>query len=192
MATYLTLPLPSSLPTHELGFSDARPVEIQVQNVAQHWLTQLELACTTRDADLFGILFAEDGFWRDIMAFTADYRSIRSGNVKQAAQVSCSRTWPSFGLDWMQGRKSGRGKGAMRERTPLISGPHPSPHHATFDWNALYIHVPFQSRLTRLWQPPYTGPTGSRTGLQLCLHRDTSQPRESLPGRHLPQPPLHL
>ena len=89
MALYLTTPHPESLPTHELGFSDAQSLEVQVQATAQHWLTQVEVACRSRDSKLFRSLFSIDGIWRDIMAFTADYRSIRAVNIEQAAKVGC-------------------------------------------------------------------------------------------------------
>ena len=90
MATYLTLPSPKSLPTHDTGFSPDKSVEVQAHAVAQHWLTNLEIACREKDAKAFRNLFAEDGFWRDVMAFTSDFRSIRGANIEQAAKVRAS------------------------------------------------------------------------------------------------------
>jgi hypothetical protein len=46
----------------------------------------------TGDGELVASTFAEDGYWRDILAFTNDYRSIRTPNVAKAAQVSCSHS----------------------------------------------------------------------------------------------------
>lgn len=57
-------------------------------HIAQHWLSQVEIASVTNDGDLFASLFVKNGFWRDILAFTNDYRSIRSGNIAKAAKVS--------------------------------------------------------------------------------------------------------
>lgn len=88
MATLITLP--TTLPTHELGFAPAADAEHQVQAVAQAWLTQLEVASTTRDGQAFANLFVQetDGFWRDILAFTNDYRTIRgTEKIAQAASV---------------------------------------------------------------------------------------------------------
>jgi hypothetical protein len=86
MATYLNLP--NDLPCHKQGFQPDAGVEHQVHSIAQHWLTQFEIAATTNNADLFAGLFVKNGFWRDIIAFTNDYRSIRTSNISEAAKVS--------------------------------------------------------------------------------------------------------
>lgn len=88
MATYLTLP--ADLPNHEQGFKPDEDVHHQIHTIAQHWLSQVEIASVTNDGDLFASLFVKNGFWRDILAFTNDYRSIRSGNIAKAAKVSKS------------------------------------------------------------------------------------------------------
>lgn len=89
MATYLTTPaLPSSLPSHKLGFQPEEGIDHQIQSIAQHWLTQFELAASANDGDLFQSLFVKNGFWRDVMAFTNDYRAIRTSNIAAAAKVS--------------------------------------------------------------------------------------------------------
>jgi hypothetical protein len=88
MATYLTGP--PDLPSHERGFKPSENVEHQVHSIAQHWLSTFERAATTGDGELFASLFAYDGYWRDILAFTNDYRSIRTVNVANAANV-CTR-----------------------------------------------------------------------------------------------------
>lgn len=88
MATYLTTPMPNSLPSHKLGFQPEEGIEHQVHSIAQHWLTQFELATSTNDGDLFQSLFVKNGFWRDVMAFTNDYRAIRTSNIAAAAKVS--------------------------------------------------------------------------------------------------------
>jgi hypothetical protein len=90
MATYVStaMPLPDGLPCDKQGFKPQADVEHQVQTIAQHWLTRFEVAATQNDARLFASLFVENGFWRDIIAFTNDYRSIRTGNIEEAAKVS--------------------------------------------------------------------------------------------------------
>ncbi|KAK4687481.1 hypothetical protein P7C73_g2631, partial [Tremellales sp. Uapishka_1] len=85
MATYLTLP--ADLPCHEQGFKPQEDIHHQVQSIAQHWLSQFERAAMTNDSDLFASLFVKNGFWRDILAFTNDYRAIRSGNIAKAAKA---------------------------------------------------------------------------------------------------------
>ncbi|AFR97657.2 monooxygenase [Cryptococcus neoformans] len=85
MATYLTLP--ADLPNHEQGFKPDEDVHHQIHTIAQHWLSQVEIASVTNDGDLFASLFVKNGFWRDILAFTNDYRSIRSGNIAKAAKA---------------------------------------------------------------------------------------------------------
>lgn len=86
MATYLTLP--SDLPSHAEGFKPDDSVDHQVLSIAQHFLSQFEHAAINADGDLFASLFAKNGFWRDVIAFTNDYRSIRSANVAKAAKAS--------------------------------------------------------------------------------------------------------
>jgi hypothetical protein len=90
MATYLTAP--SDLPSHERGFKPDDNVEHKVHSIAQHWLSTFERGAATGDGELFASTFAQDGYWRDILAFTNDYRSIRTPNVAKAAQVSCSHS----------------------------------------------------------------------------------------------------
>ena len=87
MATYLTTPLPADLPAHGQGFKPDTSVDHQVRTVAQHWLSQFEVAAATADGDLFASLFVANGFWRDILAFTNDYRSIRTANIAPAASA---------------------------------------------------------------------------------------------------------
>jgi hypothetical protein len=98
MATYLTTPLPNSLPSHKLGFQPEEGIDHQVQSIAQHWLTQFELATSANDGALFQSLFVKNGFWRDVMAFTNDYRAIRTSNIAAAANVSPVSLWRNSSL----------------------------------------------------------------------------------------------
>lgn len=88
MATYLTLP--SDLPSHADGFKPDDTVEHQTIAIAQHWLSTFEHAALNGDGDAFAKLFAKNGFWRDVIAFTNDYRSIRTANIAKAANVRSS------------------------------------------------------------------------------------------------------
>jgi hypothetical protein len=67
MATYLTTPIPEELPCHSTGFKPTDDVDHQIQSIAQHWLSQFELATVTNNGDLFASLFVQEGFWRDII-----------------------------------------------------------------------------------------------------------------------------
>jgi len=89
MATYLTMP--ADLPSYAEGFKPDDTVEHQILSTAQHWLSSFEHAALNGDGDAFASLFAKNGFWRDIIAFTNDYRSIRTANIAKAANVSLPR-----------------------------------------------------------------------------------------------------
>ena len=82
-------PLPTDLPTHKAGF--APPADVNPLVVAQRWLSAVERAAITGDGELFADQFATDGFWRDILAFTNDFRAIRTVNIAPAA----SRVFPT-------------------------------------------------------------------------------------------------
>jgi putative flavoprotein involved in K+ transport len=43
---------------------------VDVQTATSQWLTAFQAALTARDADAAAALFADDGYWRDIVAFT--------------------------------------------------------------------------------------------------------------------------
>ncbi|RSH90305.1 hypothetical protein EHS25_001639 [Saitozyma podzolica] len=85
-------PLPTDLPCHGQGFKPSGDAQHQVQSVAQHFLSTLERACIENDGGLFRSLFIEDGFWRDILAFTSDFRAIRTANIAHAANAVLRRT----------------------------------------------------------------------------------------------------
>ncbi|KAL8284307.1 hypothetical protein RQP46_005056 [Phenoliferia psychrophenolica] len=78
--------LPTTLPTHELlGFAPTADLAHEVESIAQTWLTSFAVASAKGDGAGFAKLFAEDGFWRDILAFTNDYRTIRTPKIAKAA-----------------------------------------------------------------------------------------------------------
>ncbi|KAM0747991.1 hypothetical protein T439DRAFT_328648 [Meredithblackwellia eburnea MCA 4105] len=83
----VALPPPTTLPTHEvLGVTpNLADVEPQVQTIASQWLSSFAVAAQKGDGAAFASLFAQDGFWRDILAFTNDYRTIRTPSIAQAA-----------------------------------------------------------------------------------------------------------
>ncbi|KAK7207672.1 hypothetical protein BZA70DRAFT_271905 [Myxozyma melibiosi] len=53
--------------------------------IGQEWVAAFDKAITTADAVAFDNLFCEEGFWRDLVAFTNDYRGIAKPNIFQAA-----------------------------------------------------------------------------------------------------------
>lgn len=92
MPAYQSVPAPLSLPTHELGFS--APKSTNAEQVAQQWLTGLEIASREHDARSFADLFHKNGFLRDLLVWTSDIRSIRQPNIEQMAMV-CGSSDPS-------------------------------------------------------------------------------------------------
>lgn len=82
---------PKSLPTHELGFAPPPDAAHEVTQIAQKFLGSLEYACRSADAQAFTDLFLDEGFWRDIIAFTSDWRTIQAVNILQAADVRALR-----------------------------------------------------------------------------------------------------
>ncbi|ORY30774.1 hypothetical protein BCR39DRAFT_558455 [Naematelia encephala] len=84
MATYLTSPHPTDLPAHGQGFNPG-DIDHQVLTIAQSWLSHVEIATSQNDGELFASLFVDNGYWRDILAFSNDYRAIRTHNIAKAA-----------------------------------------------------------------------------------------------------------
>jgi cation diffusion facilitator CzcD-associated flavoprotein CzcO len=82
MVSYYTAPRPTALPRDEIS-PDLTSTEINL--LATDWLSHLNTALTSTNAALFDDLISPEGFWRDIVAFTNDFRSIAKPNVRQAA-----------------------------------------------------------------------------------------------------------
>lgn len=80
-------PHPFDLPSHHQGFQPPTDVEHNVDAIAKEWLSTFDKAASTGDGELFQSLFVKNGYWRDILAFTNDYRSIRTVNIAKAASV---------------------------------------------------------------------------------------------------------
>lgn len=80
------LPLPTDLPSHGAGFLPPVTSEHEIRSAAQKWLSSFERAAVTGDGQLAASLFAKNGFWRDILAFTNDFRSIRTPNIAAAGR----------------------------------------------------------------------------------------------------------
>jgi hypothetical protein len=86
------VPHPADLPSHTRGFQPPANVRHDVEAIAENWLSKFSQAATSGDGELFQSLFVKNGYWRDILAFTNDYRSIRTVNIAKAAAVSSSHT----------------------------------------------------------------------------------------------------
>ncbi|KAK9233740.1 hypothetical protein V1525DRAFT_441687 [Lipomyces kononenkoae] len=50
-----------------------------------HLIAQAWVAASASNTVAFGSLFAQDGFWRDMIAFTNDFHTIAKGFIRQAA-----------------------------------------------------------------------------------------------------------
>lgn len=125
-ATTIMMPLPSDLPSHSTGFLPHTDVDHQVHSIAQWWLSQFAKAAGDSDGQLFASLFIEDGFWRDVLAFTSDLRSIRTANIAKAADAVFPRT-EATGF-------------VFASVAPAIEHPYP-------DITFLTIHFDFQTQL---------------------------------------------
>lgn len=90
MVLVAPVPHPSDLPSHAQGYKPPADVEHDVNAITQQWLSTFNKAASTGDGDLFQSLFVKNGYWRDILAFTNDYRSIRTVNIAKAASVCSS------------------------------------------------------------------------------------------------------
>jgi hypothetical protein len=91
MAIEAPVPHPADLPSHAQGYQPPSDVNHDINAIAQQWLSTFSKAASTGDGALFQSLFVKNGYWRDILAFTNDYRSIRTVNVAKAASVSSIR-----------------------------------------------------------------------------------------------------
>lgn len=78
-----TLP---TLPTHQAGY--APPTDIDAASEGAKLVSSLAQATSSSDADAFAALFRPDGFWRDSLIFTRDFRTITgTERIAQAAKV---------------------------------------------------------------------------------------------------------
>ncbi|KAK9459232.1 uncharacterized protein V1516DRAFT_686999 [Lipomyces oligophaga] len=82
MVSYIPVPPPSVLPSNDISSSLSNS---EVHEIASNWTERFNAAVTTADAAAFDKLFALSGYWRDVIAFTSDIRSIAKPNIKQAA-----------------------------------------------------------------------------------------------------------
>lgn len=88
MVTTLPYPHPTDLPSHSQGFKPRDENREDPAALAKQWLSTFAQAASSGDGELFQSLFVSNGYWRDILAFTNDYRSIRTANIAKAASVS--------------------------------------------------------------------------------------------------------
>ncbi|KAK9350078.1 hypothetical protein V1523DRAFT_429419 [Lipomyces doorenjongii] len=82
MVSYFTTPAPAALPRDKIK---PNITETEINLIAQNWVQGFNNAVSVADATAFDNLIAEDGFWRDVIAFTNDFRSITKANIRQAA-----------------------------------------------------------------------------------------------------------
>ncbi|KAK9234094.1 hypothetical protein V1525DRAFT_414160 [Lipomyces kononenkoae] len=82
MVSYFTTPEPTVLPRDDIKPEIA---EGEVNLIAKAWVEDFNNAVSTSNAATFDGLFAQDSFWRDVITFTNDFRTIAKGNIRQAA-----------------------------------------------------------------------------------------------------------
>ncbi|CAN6674824.1 hypothetical protein TRVA0_067S00254 [Trichomonascus vanleenenianus] len=72
------------LPENKFTPKDTTPERMRV--LAEEFVAKFKHAVETSNAEEFDALIVEGGYWRDVVAFTNDYRSLTKINVLQAAQ----------------------------------------------------------------------------------------------------------
>ncbi|CCH42836.1 putative dimethylaniline monooxygenase [Wickerhamomyces ciferrii] len=79
VTTYVEKVRPTALP-------NGTAIKKAPLEVASSWIAKFQDAAKTADPERFDDLISTQGFWRDIIAFTNDYRSIAKPNILQAAK----------------------------------------------------------------------------------------------------------
>lgn len=77
--TYVENVRPNTLPSGAALKKD--PIE-----VASAWIAKFQDAAKTSDHEKFDYLISTQGFWRDVISFTNDFRSVAKPNIHQAAR----------------------------------------------------------------------------------------------------------
>ncbi|CAN6674829.1 hypothetical protein TRVA0_067S00364 [Trichomonascus vanleenenianus] len=72
------------LPENKFTPKDTTPERMRA--LAEQFVSKFKHAVETSNADEFDALIVEGGYWRDVVAFTNDYRSLAKVNVLQAAK----------------------------------------------------------------------------------------------------------
>lgn len=90
----------AKFPPNRFSANDITPESMK--RLALEFLEKFRAAVELRDPELFDALIVEGGFWRDLIAFTNDFRSLMKKNVLQAAkdtlvQAGASNPVLSFG-----------------------------------------------------------------------------------------------
>ncbi|KAL1406101.1 hypothetical protein Q8F55_007784 [Vanrija albida] len=78
-------PQQQELPTHQAGFTP--PAAVDVPAVAAAFVSAFASAAAKGDGEAFAALFTPTGYWRDILAFTRDFRTFAAdkGQIATAA-----------------------------------------------------------------------------------------------------------
>lgn len=80
----------ATLPTHDVY---PAPANVDVRGTAEAFLAELAEALRG-GPEAFARLFIPEGFWRDVLAFTRDFRTIEAGSIAEVAKVSPRPTAP--------------------------------------------------------------------------------------------------
>lgn len=99
-----------SLPTND---KYPAPKDVDVGKTSQDFLKQLEDAAGG-DGNKFASLFIQDGYWRDVLAFTRDFRTIDSANLAEVASVR--HAYPILSDPSLRSRRTRRTSSSSRRR----------------------------------------------------------------------------
>lgn len=77
--------LPAGLPTHA---TFPPPSDVDVPATATAFVAALQKAAAANNGKAYADLFTAEGYWRDVLAFTRDFRTFEANRIAQAASVS--------------------------------------------------------------------------------------------------------
>ncbi|TXT08771.1 hypothetical protein VHUM_02899 [Vanrija humicola] len=101
------------LPTHQAGFKP--PADADAGAVASAFVAAFGAAAASNDGGAFAALFTPTGYWRDILAFTRDFRTFAAENKGQIATAA---------KDTFPGAKAS-GFAVSPEPAPVLESPFP-------------------------------------------------------------------
>lgn len=81
----VTEPKTVALPTHD---AYPPPKNADVRGTAEAFISKLAEVMKSGDGVAFADLFIKEGYWRDVLAFTRDFRTIDSAALSATASVS--------------------------------------------------------------------------------------------------------
>src|SRR6516225_8498613 len=78
-----------------VGMSDMDVIGTSAGKRFQCWLEDLEAAIESPDSSAFSALFAEQGYWKDILSFTGGYRTYAGADeIREAWKAQAPQALP--------------------------------------------------------------------------------------------------